>query len=139
MDDRIESWVQRGKELAEECFTGGAVAEGCCRVGEDDELREEVVSALVAHLRTTPEGYRLLKSGANLERENEALRKDARWRPQFDGMEPEQERLAIQFCEEIAGRRGEKGRAPDPVRLLEMAEALYKAEADAALKEQSKC
>ena len=76
---------------------------------------------------------------AELARENEALRKDARWRPQFDGMEPEQERLAIQFCEEIAGRRGEKGRAPDPVRLLEMAEALYKAEADAALKEQSKC
>ena len=76
---------------------------------------------------------------AELERECEALRKDAQWRPRFDVMEPEQERLAIQFCEEIAGRRGEKGRAPDPVRLLEMAEALYKAEADAALKEQSKC
>ena len=60
MDDRIEAWVQRGKELAEECFTGGAVAEGCCRVGEDDELREEVVSALVAHLRTTPEGFVLV-------------------------------------------------------------------------------
>ena len=75
---------------------------------------------------------------AELERENEALRKDAQWRPRFDVMEPEQERLAIQFCEEIAGRRGEKGRVPDPVRLLEMAEALYKAEADAAIKEQSK-
>ena len=75
---------------------------------------------------------------AELERENEALRKDAQWRPQFDAIEPEQERLAVQFCEEIAGRRGEKGRVPDPVRLLEMAEALYKAEA-AALKEQSKC
>ena len=46
----------------------------------------------------------------------------------FDAMVPEQERLAIEFCMEIAGRKGEKPSPPDPVRLLEMAEALYRAE-----------
>lgn len=46
----------------------------------------------------------------------------------FDAMSPEQEVLAVQFCAEIAGKRGEKGKPPDPVRLLEMAEALYLAE-----------
>ena len=46
----------------------------------------------------------------------------------FDAMSPEQERLAIEFCMEIAGQKGEKPNPPDPVRLLEMAEALYRAE-----------
>jgi len=52
------------------------------------------------------------------------------WRPSFDATSPRQEELAIQFCQEIAGRRGEVGRPPEPVRLLEMAEALYEAERD---------
>lgn len=59
------------------------------------------------------------------------LRAPPTWEPQFDCMAPGQEELAIQFCAEIAGPRGKPGRNPDPVRLLEMAEALYKAEADA--------
>lgn len=46
----------------------------------------------------------------------------------FDAMSPAQEALAVQFCEEIAGPRGQQSRHPDPVRLLEMAEALYLAE-----------
>ncbi|WP_311221371.1 MULTISPECIES: phosphotransferase [unclassified Acidovorax] len=50
------------------------------------------------------------------------------WQPRFDVMSPKQEALAIQFCAEIAGRVGEAGSPPDPVRLLEMAEALYQAE-----------
>jgi hypothetical protein len=50
------------------------------------------------------------------------------WQPQFDAMTPEQESLAIKFCEEIAGRRGQRMSPPDPVRLLEMASALYEAE-----------
>lgn len=50
------------------------------------------------------------------------------WEPQFDAMTPRQEELAFQFCQEIAGRRGEAGPAPDPVRLLEMAHELYEAE-----------
>jgi len=48
--------------------------------------------------------------------------------PQFDATSPEQARLAIAFCLEIAGKRGTRGSLPDPVRLLEMAEALYRAE-----------
>lgn len=49
------------------------------------------------------------------------------WQPKFDAMHA-QEQLAIKFCQEIAGKRGEKPSPPDPVRLLEMAEALYLAE-----------
>ena len=58
----------------------------------------------------------------------EALAKGEAWRPEFDAMTQRQEELAFQFCQEIAGRRGEAGRAPDPVRLLEMAQELYEAE-----------
>jgi len=53
------------------------------------------------------------------------------WEPQFDVMCAKQEELVMQFCHEIAGPRGEKGSPPDPVRLLEMAGALYEAERDA--------
>lgn len=49
-------------------------------------------------------------------------------RPAFDAIAPAQEHLAIQFCNEIAGPLGKPGCPPDPVRLLEMAEALYRAE-----------
>lgn len=52
----------------------------------------------------------------------------AAWRPEFDAIAPEQERLAREFCHEIAGPRGKPGTPPDPVRLLEMAQALYLAE-----------
>jgi hypothetical protein len=65
------------------------------------------------------------------------LRAPPTWEPQFDAMESAQEALAVQFCIEIAGLRGQKGSPPDPVRLLEMAEALYKAEADAQLVDKS--
>lgn len=57
-----------------------------------------------------------------------ALRSAPEWEPQFDCMSPGQEDLAMQFCQEIAGRRGEPGRPPDLVRLLEMAQALYEVE-----------
>lgn len=55
------------------------------------------------------------------------------WRPEFDAISPRQEELALQFCQEIAGPRGEPGRPPDPVRLLEMAQGLYEAERADAL------
>ena len=48
--------------------------------------------------------------------------------PQFDAMSSKQEGLLIQFCNEIAGPKGKACCHPDPVRLLEMAEAIYKAE-----------
>lgn len=57
-----------------------------------------------------------------------ALLEASDWRPQFDVMVPKQEELAIQFCTEIVGIRGEGFRGVDPVRLLEMAQALYEAE-----------
>lgn len=50
------------------------------------------------------------------------------WQPQFDVMSPKQEALAMQFVIEIAGPKDEAGSPPDPVRLLEMAQALYDAE-----------
>ena len=50
------------------------------------------------------------------------------WQPQFDAAWPQQEALANQFCKEIAGRLGESTSPLDPVRLLEMAQALYAAE-----------
>lgn len=58
----------------------------------------------------------------------EALAKGEAWRPEFDAMTLRQEELALLFCQEIAGRRGEAGSAPDPARLLEMAQELYEAE-----------
>ena len=61
-------------------------------------------------------------------REDLAAAKVEGWLPAFDVMSTRQEELAIQFCQEIAGRRGEPGSLPDPVRLLEMAQALYEAE-----------
>ncbi len=56
------------------------------------------------------------------------LRALEEWHPRFDAMSAKQETLAAQFCLEIAGRGGEPGVLPDPVRLLEMAHALYEAE-----------
>lgn len=49
--------------------------------------------------------------------------------PQFDVMVPEQEELVLEFVDEISRTARERGLTPDPIRLLEMAEALYRAEA----------
>lgn len=59
---------------------------------------------------------------------NKELNVRAAWEPEFDATSPDQERLAIKFCEEISGKKGDKPSLPDPVRLLEMAQALYLAE-----------
>lgn len=50
--------------------------------------------------------------------------------PQFDVCAPGQEELAIDFVNEIAQAARERGATIDAVRLLEMAEALYRAEAE---------
>lgn len=55
---------------------------------------------------------------------------DANWKPMLEAISPKQERLAREFSAEIAGLRGRAPRLPDPVRLLEMAQALYEAERD---------
>lgn len=51
-----------------------------------------------------------------------SLRAMPLWEPEFDAISPNQEELSVEFCHEIA----ECG--VDPVRLLEMAQALYQAE-----------
>lgn len=56
------------------------------------------------------------------------LRVPPAWEPQWDACSVKQEDLVKQFCAEIAGPKGRPGRPPDPVRLLEMAQALYEAE-----------
>ncbi len=82
MDDKIEAWVQRAMVLSRHCQD----AWGRIDFGEQDNDEAERAE-LEAHLRTTPEGYRLAD-----ERENEALRKDAeryRWlRDQHEGLMP---------------------------------------------------
>lgn len=52
------------------------------------------------------------------------------WQPQFEAISHKQETLVREFCAEIAGPFGGVGNPPDPVRLLEMAQALYEAERD---------
>jgi hypothetical protein len=49
---------------------------------------------------------------------------------QFDVCAPGQEELAIAFVNEISQTARDRGATPDPIRLLEMAEALYRAEAE---------
>lgn len=50
------------------------------------------------------------------------------WEPEFDASSATQADLAVKFCEEIAGKKGQNSSPPDPVRLLEMAQELYCAE-----------
>jgi hypothetical protein len=72
-------------------------------------------------------GEQVRRSGAALAL-LEAAPKVQEWSPQFDAISLKQEQLVRKFCFEIAGPRGKKGSPPDPVRLLEMAQALYEAE-----------
>jgi hypothetical protein len=67
----------------------------------------------------------VLKHGVTLGGRRHADRYEA----QFDVMSPDQEELAIKFCNEI-GEARDRGLSIDAVRLLEMAYALYQAEMD---------
>ncbi|RYF50424.1 MAG: hypothetical protein EOO27_31795 [Comamonadaceae bacterium] len=105
-----------------------AAPQGPALVPLTDEQIDRVAEAM-------PEGLSgFLKSWGyrQFAREILALRAMPTWEPEFDCMTPGQEDLVMQFCQEIAGKRGAKGSPPDPVRLLEMAEALYKSEREAA-------
>lgn len=76
MSDKIEDWIQRANDIAMH------IAELQARAAMYDtetlhNAWKKQKAALDTHLRTTPEGYRLVD-----QRENEALRKDAeryRW------------------------------------------------------------
>lgn len=67
----------------------------------------------------------VLKHGLTLGGRRHADRYEAK----FDVMSPDQEELAIKFCNEI-GEARDRGLSIDAVRLLEMADALYQAEMD---------
>ena len=95
-----------------------------------DALQAENEHLLAQVHKLEMDALDLASENSILKRQDSELeaRKPLPWAPQFDAMAPGQEELAIQFCAEIAGPRGKPGRSPDPVRLLEMAEALYQAE-----------
>ena len=91
-------------------------------------LTDEQIDAVAESLPGGLAGFLKGWGWRQFAREILTLRRMPDWEPQFDCMTPKQEELALQFCQEIAGPRGKRGSPPDPVRLLEMAEALYKAE-----------
>jgi hypothetical protein len=95
-------------------------------------LADEQIDAVADRMPGGLEGFLKGWGWRQFAREILTLRRMPDWEPQFDCMTPEQEKLAVQFCQEIAGPLGKRGSPPDPVRLLEMAEALYKAERIAA-------
>jgi len=124
MDDKIEAWVQRAMVLSRHCQD----AWGRIDFGEQDNDEAERAE-LEAHLRTTPEGYRLVD-----QRENEALRKDAeryRW-------------LRRKMCFNGNGDGTATMHAinlPNATKFPDVGEVEIGVDAaiDAALKEQSKC
>ena len=84
---------------------------------------------LMAHSQSAPETLR--RWADEVERVARGARLCAApWEPAFDVMSPKQEELVHHFCAEIAGPRGGRGSPQDPVRLLDMAQALYEAERD---------
>lgn len=94
-------------------------------------LTDEQIDAVAESMPGGLDGFLKGWGWRQFAREILTLRRMPDWEPQFDCMTPKQEELAVQFCQEIAGPRGKRGSPPDPVRLLEMAEALYKAEREA--------
>jgi len=101
----------------------------------DNELLRIKIGA-IAHVQKAVRGMLVdeimaeiaaLVEAATLAAHQQAI-EAAVFKPEFDAIHGNQDELAVQFCMEIAGRKGEPSSNPDPVRLLEMAEALYQAE-----------
>ena len=94
-----------------------------------DEVTDDQLKALIRdELDSSDETFiRICREAIVIDRK---ARQVESWRPQFDACSVQQELLALSFCLEIAGQRDQPGSPPDPVRLLEMAEALYRAERD---------
>jgi chromosome segregation ATPase len=115
--------------------TESQLAEWRSKAGELENENRRLKAELEdqkAECATFRHGHRVASDNCvRLEGLLEEARKDA-WEPKFEAIVHEQEQLAVKFSEEIAGKRGEKPSLPDPVRLLEMAEALYLAERNAA-------
>lgn len=95
-------------------------------------LTDQQIDAVFENLSVGVDGFLKTWGYRQFAREILAMRAMPAWEPEFDSMSPKQEELAVQFANEISGPRGKSGRLPDPVRVLEMAEALYKAEREDA-------
>lgn len=93
-----------------------------------NEVSDEQINAIAQGMPGGLDGFLKGWGWQQFARKILALRAPPAWEPQFDVMSPTQEELVQQFCAEIAGQKGKPGRPPDPVRLLEMAQALYEAE-----------
>ncbi|MGE8319555.1 MAG: hypothetical protein ACN6O3_12485 [Comamonas sp.] len=140
------SWADAGKMMAEfaAAKAGAEVAELRAKLAEAkavlalvasstpastaQRLTDEQIDAIAEAMPGGTAGMLKQWGYQQFARKILELRAMPTWEPQFDVMAPGQEELVMQFCQEIAGERGQKGRLPDPVRLLEMAEALYQAE-----------
>lgn len=101
-------------------IAGGAVPKVLARDGQNTISYEKLAEARAQ--------VRVLTAELKQAREELSAAKVEGWRPEFDVISQRQEELVIQFCQEIAGTHDKPGSPPDPVRLLEMAEALYEAE-----------
>ena len=129
MDDKIEAWVQQALQLADARELARANVAASTWSNEARERLARASNDLAAHLRTTPEGYRLVD-----QRENEALRKDAeryRW-------------LRRKMCFNGNGDGTATMHAinlPNATKFPDVGEVEIGVDAaiDAALKEQNKC
>lgn len=92
------------------------------------EISDEQIDAIAAGMPGGVDGFLKSWGWRQFARKILDLRAPPAWEPQFDVMSPKQEALVREFCAEIAGPTGQPGRPPDPVRLLEIAQALYEAE-----------
>lgn len=92
------------------------------------EISDEQIAAIAKSMPGGLDGFLKGWGWQQFARKILELRAPPAWEPQFDVISPKQEELVLEFCAEIAGPKGKPGRPPDPVRLLEMAQALYEAE-----------
>lgn len=124
MEQEFQKHYQRGYAAGQKASATQPTQAQAGAVPLTDEQIDAVAESMPGGLAGFLKGW----GWRQFAREILTLRRMPDWEPQFDCMTPKQEELAIQFFQEIAGPRGERGSPPDPVRLLEMAEALYKAE-----------
>lgn len=86
------------------------------------KITDEQIDRIFDHLPGGLQGFARAWGYRDFARRVLALRAIPQWEPEFDAISPTQEELAMKFAHEAC----ESG--VDSVRLLEMAEQLYKAE-----------
>lgn len=133
IERHADSWADIGKMMTE--YVQAQIARAELEARKPLPLSDEQIDAIADGMPGGLGSFMKTWGWRQFARKILDLRAPPTWEPEFDFMAPGQEELAMQFCLEIAGPRGEKGSPPDPVRLMEMCQALYKAEADARPKE----